>query len=81
MIYQVTHSEVRLGDYTCGPVLKNPPCNAGDVGSIPGKGTKFPHVAEQLSPGAATTKPKCSKAYTPQLESPWAGAAKPTSHK
>ena len=58
MIYQVTHSEVRLGDYTCGPVLKNPPCNAGDVGSIPGKGTKFPHVAEQLSPGAATIEPE-----------------------
>lgn len=52
MIYQVTHSEVSLGDHTCGSVLKNPPCNAGDVGSIPGKGTKVPHVAEQLSPGA-----------------------------
>ena len=33
-----------------GPVVKNPPCNAGDSGSIPGGGTKIPHAAEQLSP-------------------------------
>ena len=32
------------------PVVKNPPCNAGDVGSIPGQGTKIPYAAEQLSP-------------------------------
>ena len=24
-----------------GPVVKNPPCNSGDVGSIPGQGTKI----------------------------------------
>ena len=27
-----------------GPVIKNLPCNAGDVGSIPGRGTKIPHA-------------------------------------
>ena len=81
MIYQVSHSEVSLGDYTGGPVLKNPPCNAGDLGSIPGKGTKIPHATEQLSPGTATTKAECSKARTPQLECPWAGAPKPMCHK
>ena len=32
-----------------GPVVKNPPCNAGDMGLIPGQGTKIPHAAEQLS--------------------------------
>ena len=26
----------------CGLVVKNPPCNAGDMGSIPGQGTKIP---------------------------------------
>ena len=36
-----------------GPVVKNPPSNAGDVGSIPGPGTKIPHATEQLSPGTA----------------------------
>ena len=33
-----------------GPVVKNPPCNAGDTGLIPGWGTKIPYATEQLSP-------------------------------
>ena len=33
-----------------GPVVTNPPANAGDAGSIPGQGTKIPHAKEQLSP-------------------------------
>ena len=45
------------GDFPGGPVVKNPPSNAGDVGSIPGWGTKIPHDAGQLSPCAATTEP------------------------
>ena len=43
-----------------GPVVKNPPCNAGDVGSILGQGTKNPHAAGQLSPCATTREPECS---------------------
>ena len=36
-----------------GPVVKNPPGNIGDTGSIwPGK---LPHATEQLSPCARTT--------------------------
>ena len=31
-----------------GPVVTNPPSNAGDGGSIPGRGTKTPHAAGQL---------------------------------
>ena len=27
-------------DFLAGPVVKNPPCNAGDVGSIPGRGIR-----------------------------------------
>ena len=38
------------GDFPGSPVVKNPPCNAGDTDSIPGGGTKIPHAAEQLSP-------------------------------
>ena len=30
------------GDFLAGPMVKNPPCNAGDMGSIPGPGTKIP---------------------------------------
>ena len=31
-------------DFPGGPVVKNLPYNAGDTGSIPGQGTKFPHA-------------------------------------
>ena len=44
------------GDLPGGPVIKNPPSNAGDTGSIPGRGTKIPHAAGQLSLSATTTK-------------------------
>ena len=30
-------------------MVKNPPCNAGDLGSIPGWGTKIPQAMEPLS--------------------------------
>ena len=46
-------------DFPGGPVVKNPPSNAGDAGSIPGRGTKIPPAAGQLSPGATTTEPGC----------------------
>ena len=38
-----------LGLLWC-PVVKNPSCNAGDMGLIPGQGTKIPHAEEQLKP-------------------------------
>ena len=37
-------------------MVKNPPCNVGDVDSIPGLGTKIPNATEQLSPHATATK-------------------------
>ena len=46
-----------LRDFPGGPVVKNLPSNAGDMGSVPGGGTKIPHAVGQLSPWAATTKP------------------------
>ena len=53
-------------DFPGGPVVKNPPSNAGDAGSIPGIGTKIPHEVGQLNPRAATTEPVCSGACTLQ---------------
>ena len=44
-------------DFPGGPAVKNPPSNAGDAGSIPGRGTKIPHATEQLSPHATTKSP------------------------
>ena len=35
--------ENQLRDFPGGPVVKNLPSNAGDVGLIPGQGTKIPH--------------------------------------
>ena len=32
----VASKEYLLRDFPDGPVVKNPPCNAGDAGSIPG---------------------------------------------
>ena len=56
-------------------MVKNPPYNAGDVGLIPGRGTKIPHAAGQLSPCATTrahvlqtTEPTRPGACAPQLE-------------
>ena len=37
-------------DFPGGPVVKNLPCNAEDVGSIPGWGRKILHAPEQGSP-------------------------------
>ena len=39
-----------------GSVVKNPPSNTGDAGSISGWGTKIPHAMGQLSVYAATAE-------------------------
>ena len=36
----------KIRDFLGGPVVKNPPSNAGNAGSIPGQGTKIPHTAD-----------------------------------
>ena len=43
-------------DFAGGPVVKNPPANAGDMSSILGMGTKIPHATGQLSLCATTTE-------------------------
>ena len=37
-------------------VVKNLPCNAGDTGWNPGRGTKIPHAVEQPSPCTTTAE-------------------------
>ena len=59
-------------DFPGGPVVKNPPANAGDIGSIPGSG-KTPHAEEQLSPCTTTTEATClalQQEKPPQWEAP-----------
>ena len=39
------------GDFPVGPVVKTLPSNAGDVGSVPGQGSKVPlqwHMAKNF---------------------------------
>ena len=57
-----------LEDFLGGPVVKNPPSNAGDMGSIPGRGTKIPHAMEQLSQNTTTAEPThhYSRVHEPQ---------------
>ena len=57
-------------DFPGGPVVKNPPSHAGNVGSIPGERTKIPYATGQLSPRATTTEPVPSGAQEPQREKP-----------
>ena len=53
-------------------MVKNLPANTGDVGSIPGWGTKIPHAARQLNPRATTTELAClnERARVPQTTEP-----------
>ena len=62
-------------DFPGGPVVRSPPSNAGDAGSIPSWGTRVPHAREQLGLHATATepancngKPMPSGTHVPQLE-------------
>ena len=46
------------------------PSNAGDLGSIPGWGTKISLASRQLRLRALATEPVNSRAHVPQLEKP-----------
>ena len=52
-------------DFPGGQVVKNLPCNAGDLGSIPGWETKILHAKEQLSLCAKIPEPAHSGAHGP----------------
>ena len=67
--YQVTVRESGMGfrkdrvrDFSDGPVVKNLPCRAGDMGSVLGQGTKIPH--------ASAAKPLCSQLLSPHALEP-----------
>ena len=38
--------KTKTRDFPGSPVVKNLPCEAGDLGSIPGWGTMIPHATE-----------------------------------
>ena len=51
------------GEFSGGPVVENPPSNAGGTSLIPGQGSKISHTKGQLSL-RDTTREVCA----PQLE-------------
>ena len=51
---KITFKTQHLGNFPGGPVAKNPPCNAGDSGSILGQETTISHAMKQLRPCGAT---------------------------
>ena len=59
-------------DFPSGPVVKNPPSNAGDSGSMTGQGTKIPHAKGQglsllaLEPVFRGKRSPCSEAREAQ---------------
>ena len=44
-------------------MVKNPPSNAGVMGSIPGQGTKISHTTSNTPPHDTATEPTCSRAH------------------
>ena len=47
---QLSQKKKNLRESPGGPVVKNPPCDAGDMGSIPGMGTKIPTSLRAAKP-------------------------------
>ena len=79
----------KLMHFPSGPVVKNLPSNAGDVGSTPGQGTKIPNAVGQLSwvpqllsPRASTREAVCRnyRAHTLWSLSVITTERKPTCH-
>ena len=71
-----SHPEPKyVWDFSDGPVVKNPPFEAGNMGSIPGRGPKIPRAAGQLSPCATTTEP-ASHNYNPMQGLPGGSVAR-----
>ena len=61
------HQKRQQRGFPGGPVVKNPPSNAGDAGLFPGRGTKIPHAVGQLSLRAPEPKRHTQRAHVPQV--------------
>ena len=68
MGHQLKKKKNWLRDFPGGPVVKNPPSNTGDAGSIPGWGTQIPQATGQLSQYAATREKHLQTQRSPSAE-------------
>lgn len=50
-----------LRDFPGGSAVESPPCNVGDLGLIPGQGSRIPHESEHLGLYVADTETKHQK--------------------
>ena len=67
LVFKIAFSSYKMNsrdsrDFHGGRLIKNLPCNAGDMGLIPGWGTKIPHASGQLSSRTTTRQPQQNKA-------------------
>ena len=69
----------KVRDFPGGTVVKNPPANAGDTGSIPGLG-RF-HMPQSNSARVPQLLNLCSRALEPQLLSPRATTTEAHAHR
>ena len=49
IIFKILFLKYSLSDFPGDLVVKNPPTNAGNTGSIPGRGTKDPGAVGELN--------------------------------
>ena len=47
-------------DFPGGPVVEKQPCNAGNMGSIPGQGTKIPRTGRSTEPVHCNSRSLCT---------------------
>ena len=50
LISKIYKEHTQFRDFPGGPLVKNPPCNAEDTGSIPGQGFKIPTCLRAIKP-------------------------------
>ena len=68
------------GDFPGSPMIKDLSCNAGEAGSISGRGTKIPRTVEKPSLHATTTEPTGSGAHAKQPESLYTATTEAACH-
>ena len=64
----MNHRKVLNRDFPGGPVIRSPPCNAGNTGLTPGRRTRIPHAAEKLVLRTATGESVCCDERSPMMQ-------------
>ena len=76
----MTQSFKMYRDFPRGLVVKNLPCCARDMGSIPGQETKIPRASKKLSPWITTRESVCCNQRNPMMQLRFTAAKKKKVH-